>query len=526
MTHFIALAGASGSGKSTLAKEIRRILGPERCVVVSTSTLLRERWRTEGGDGGDPTREQLRDFGNHIGETEPLWFMAGYEKVCLEQVVVIDALRNLNQVHPLDEATRGIGRSATFIHMGPANPVEPGLFEECDERILTGYGDPAGQALGVLERILGPSGADCVIGAQWGSEGKGKVAAWLASSPDGESPYAAMGRSGGPNAGHRVELLDGSYFVFRHLPSATPYAASGTALCIGPGAVIDLEVLKREICHIPKGCTLFVDPRVAIVDENARQAERDASLTDIGSTMTGSGGAMALRVLRKAVTVEDYAPSGSFGLSLGAYDPRMVQVAPVGTVLREAMCRGRVLLESTQGMQLSLLHGNYPHVTGRDVSPISMLAEMGLPPGIPCRWFLVARTYPIRVAGPSGDLPCETTWEEVAHTSGIDVDKLRESERTSVTKRLRRVARWDNGSLIRTVRRGFGFAEQVFVVITFADYLSATASGREDLKRILAEAAAVSRDGDVLVGDGPRTSQLTWLHTETVDHDLRAGFIA
>jgi adenylosuccinate synthase len=52
----------------------------------------------------------------------------------------------------------------------------------------------------------------------------------------------------------------------------------------------------------------------------------------------------------------------------------------------------------------------------------------------------VIRTFPIRVGGTSGDLPNEISWELVRAESGAD---LVEQEFTSVTKTLRRVARFD-----------------------------------------------------------------------------------
>jgi adenylosuccinate synthase len=348
-------------------------------------------------------------------------------------------------------------------------------------------------------------GADCVIGAQWGSEGKGKVAAHLATL----HAYSAMGRSGGPNAGHRVELPDGKFFVFRHLPSATPYAKPGTKLCIGPGAVVELEVLERELPHVPAGVELVIDPRAVIVTDRARQMEREHCLTEIGSTMSGTGGAAALRVMRTGVTFEQLAAraTGNENLVLLAEILEKVSIRPVGIELRRAACRGRILLESTQGIQLSLFSGEYPKVTSRDVSAAGLLSELGLPPDFPSqRWYLVARTYPIRVAGPSGNLPGETEWEKVAETSGRDADDLRAKERTSVTNRLRRVAEWVPGSLVRTVRRNFASNGRLVVAITFADYLEKDPAA---LAAILREAKQCS-PYHVLVGYGPKTSDVRY----------------
>ena len=53
---------------------------------------------------------------------------------------------------------------------------------------------------------------------------------------------------------------------------------------------------------------------------------------------------------------------------------------------------------------------------------------------------MAIRTYPIRVAGNSGPLPGEITWEDVQRESGYPYPI---SEFTTTTKRLRRVARFD-----------------------------------------------------------------------------------
>ena len=58
---------------------------------------------------------------------------------------------------------------------------------------------------------------------------------------------------------------------------------------------------------------------------------------------------------------------------------------------------------------------------------------------------MVCRTYPIRVQSPdgqgrtSGPMSQEITLEEIAKRSGIDLDELRKFERTSTTKKKRRI---------------------------------------------------------------------------------------
>ena len=86
-----------------------------------------------------------------------------------------------------------------------------------------------------------------VIGGQFGSEGKGKVSAWLARSTNA----AAAVRVGGPNSGHTVVDGTGVSRVFRHLPTA---AVLPDVLCvIAPGSYLDIEVLLREVSSTKMG---------------------------------------------------------------------------------------------------------------------------------------------------------------------------------------------------------------------------------------------------------------------------------
>ena len=60
---------------------------------------------------------------------------------------------------------------------------------------------------------------DVLVGGQYGSEGKGHIASYLAHE------YDLLVRTGGPNAGHTVWYQD-SPFIFHHLPSGSLHAPS------------------------------------------------------------------------------------------------------------------------------------------------------------------------------------------------------------------------------------------------------------------------------------------------------------
>jgi adenylosuccinate synthase len=121
---------------------------------------------------------------------------------------------------------------------------------------------------------------------------------------------------------------------------------------------------------------------------------------------------------------------------------------------------------------LSLHHGFYPHVTSRDTTVAGCLAEAGISPSRVRKVILVCRTYPIRVQSPkdgdSGPMSQEVDWKTIAQRSGIPLAELRRTERTSTTKRKRRVAEFDWVLL----RKSASLNAPTDIALTFADYLN------------------------------------------------------
>jgi len=81
---------------------------------------------------------------------------------------------------------------------------------------------------------------------------------------------------------------------------------------------------------------------------------------------------------------------------------------------------------------------------------------------------MVCRTYPIRVEGPSGPIGMELSWDEISRRSGIPAEELERTEKTSTTKRRRRVAEFDWTLL----RRAASLNGPTDIALTFVDYLS------------------------------------------------------
>jgi adenylosuccinate synthase len=252
--------------------------------------------------------------------------------------------------------------------------------------------------------------------------------------------------------------------TYHHLPSGTERNDDAKIL-IGPGAVIGVAGLLKEIMAAElTNARLVIDEQSIIIEERDRQAEHKRLVNSIGSTGQGVGAASARKVLRTAAN-----PPVRLAKDIPELAP---YIGSVAQELEDAFALGqRILLEGTQGTGLSLHHGNYPHVTSRDTTIAGCLAEAGIAPSRVRRALMVCRSYPIRVQSPehetSGFMRKEIDWETVSERSGIDLEKLKEAERTSTTRRQRRVAEFD----WVLFRRAASLNGPTDIALTFADYL-------------------------------------------------------
>lgn len=289
-----------------------------------------------------------------------------------------------------------------------------------------------------------------VVGGQFGSEGKGAIAAFLTSHLAQKTNHPVCVRVGGPNAGHTVIDAEGETWKLRQIPVGVVRDVMAP-LVIGQGSEIDLPVLQDEIERLEDAGyqvrdRLFVDRACTIIRDEHKERETEL-IGKIGSTGKGIGAARADRIMRSAELWEDVAPEGD------AYD--------TSALLRTFLSRGNdVVIESTQGYGLGLHTRFYPKCTSGNVRVIDTLAQSGVSPWWPevqdMEPWVVFRTRPIRVAGKSGELKNETTWEEL----GL------EPERTTVTNKVRRIGEWDS-ELAREAIHANG--ADVHVALTMVD---------------------------------------------------------
>ena len=277
----------------------------------------------------------------------------------------------------------------------------------------------------------------CVVGLQWGDEGKGKLVDLL-----GETADIVVRYSGGANAGHSiVRNSDEGVFALHLLPSGI--LRDDTLCVITNGVVVDAEILLEEIAALAKrgvsvAGNLKISGRAHLVMEYHKKqdylSEQALGAAKIGTTIRGIGPCYADKVTRTtAIRMADLLdPDGlrerlerivgqknkifatlyndtepleaeaifqkclSWSKSLG---PLIVDSTEL---LHRAWGQGKsILFEGAQGTLLDLDHGTFPFVTSSNSSAVGLAAATGLPAKAVDRFMGVAKAYTSRVgAGP------------------------------------------------------------------------------------------------------------------------------
>lgn len=299
-----------------------------------------------------------------------------------------------------------------------------------------------------------------VVGGQFGSEAKGHVAAQLATRYDADLAI----RTGGPNAGHTVygwparvvktgpngsEVVgvERQQFKLRQLPTAS-VSNPRTTIAIAAGGLVDPDLLWEEM-RSTQASRVMVDRAVTILERRHRIAEETDPEMQWGSTKEGIGAARADRIHRTASTAASFWPDV---VPVRDGTGELVQT-DVAEVARNTLSwGGTVLIEAAQGYGLGLHTQYYPKTTSADCRAIDALADVGLSPWADeiryaqLEVWVVVRPYPIRVAGESGPLMGEVSWNEL----GLP------EERTTVTNKVRRVGQWDHALVREAVRANGG----------------------------------------------------------------------
>lgn len=352
-----------------------------------------------------------------------------------------------------------------------------------------------------------------VVGGQYGSEAKGACTAYLAKKARHWGGEVTVIRVAGPNAGHTAYDASGRKWALRQVPVAA-VVDEDIELIIGAGSEIDFDVLLEEVdslegAGIPVRNRLIVDNQATLVTGDHKISEISGAhlVEKIGSTGKGIGAARADRLMRKAEVAADDT----------RFPDNKIQVEDQTWLHLYGLSQSNghaTIIEGTQGYGLGLHAGHYPQCTSSDCRAVDFCAMAGVDPAWYGRYepWVVLRTYPIRVAGNSGPLKGETTWDALGF----------EPEYTTVTKKVRRVGEWDP-ALAREAVLANGGPSRVKISLSMADYIvpeihglstaqlsnpGETAKYRDAIHRMHDLVDRVQADTGArvrLVGTGPKT---------------------
>jgi len=365
----------------------------------------------------------------------------------------------------------------------------------------------------------------------WGSSGKGKMTTWLAD----QFGVINVSSSNFPNAGHSSRFSDGTTFVAKAIPTAAILKKArgmGMTCWLSPGSGFSWERIALEWAQAGKP-RVYIHGRASIVTEEHARREREGSESTkhVASTMQGSGTAIADKILRKADCALAWNDRENMKRAFDGLETE-ARIAIIDSAAFRDMTWATIgggetwLHEGSQGFALSIDHGShYPNCTSRNCTAQAAMDNMAIPPALVGDVYLNLRTFPIRVGnvvengkqvGYSGGFypDCkELTWEQIAAESGMpesDAVTLAERERTTVTKRIRRVCTFSYEGLKDAVKAN-GATKLILNFVQYLDWSDYELRGgreafyklsnktREMIDRIEKEAGVPV----VLVGTGP-----------------------
>ncbi len=279
----------------------------------------------------------------------------------------------------------------------------------------------------------------CVIGLQWGDEGKGKIVDFIAERADVVIRYC-----GGANAGHTVRI-GGEKYSTHLLPVGV--LRPGKMNIIGNGVVLDPAVLFREIDGLaargvavtPANLRISYKTHLVMPHHMQEDASREQSSegTAIGTTRRGIGPSYADKMhrataFRVADLVDETKLKHRIGQVVGEknkvlralYDlPPMDwkqvfelyrdfgrRIAPfvddtTFLLLQYASEGKRMVFEGAHAVLLDVDHGTYPFVTSSNCSGLGVYTGAGVPPQMVQNFLGVIKAYSTRVGG--GPFPTE-----------------------------------------------------------------------------------------------------------------------
>ncbi len=316
----------------------------------------------------------------------------------------------------------------------------------------------------------------CVIGLQWGDEGKGKIIDIMAKDFDVIVRY-----QGGGNAGHTLIIGD-EKFVFHLIPSGILH--QDKKCVIGNGIVLDPKLLLDEIDGLAKknfnvNGNLFVSDRAHVVFPYHKKLdllqEKQKGNSMIGTTGRGIGPCYTDKISREGIRVAELMHKEYFKEKLkknveeknrifvNVFNDEPVsweeifeeyctyadKMSPFVCDTVDLMAKAindnqKILFEGAQGTLLDVDFGTYPFTTSSNSAAGGVSSGIGVSPKQIHNIIGITKAYTTRVG--SGPFPTEVEGEQGEHI------RIKGGEFGSTTGRPRRCGWFDAVAIQHSVR--------------------------------------------------------------------------
>jgi len=277
-------------------------------------------------------------------------------------------------------------------------------------------------------------GVTCVLGSQWGDEGKGKLVDILAEDADIVARF-----NGGANAGHTLVVGDKKY-AFHLLPCGLLYPHAMNV--IGNGCVVNIQSMFEELKSLDDSGIdytgrLFLSNRAHLLFEFHKTVdgiqETNRAGSNIGTTKKGIGPCYSSKATRNGVRAGELLNWNTFKQSYNElcdyheqkfdfHHDRTAELEHIESLrervlpmikdtvvyVNQSLQEGKsVLAEGANACLLDADFGTYPMVTSSSTTAGGICTGLGLSPKRVGDLIGVAKAYTTRVG--SGPFPTELT---------------------------------------------------------------------------------------------------------------------
>lgn len=331
--------------------------------------------------------------------------------------------------------------------------------------------------------------ASVLVDGQYGSTGKGLLAAYLASQPQNRVDFAVTNASA--NAGHWTKFADPDKrdFVCFHIPTFGVVQESAE-IYLNAGAIIDPDILFQEIETLGiSRRRIKIHPNAAVIEGLDKDLEnfKGSYAEAISSTRKGVGSALARKVTRSA--------------GLAKADPRLqefIGVVPLNSLLNRG---ARVSVEVPQGFSLSVDGPFYPYCTSRNCTVMQGLSDALIHPSFLGSVAMSMRTHPIRV----GNLPGQSSGDCYDDQEEITFESIGVApEYTTVTKRMRRIFTWSSQQAYEAVAAN----RPDLVFLNFCNYVKDPQTLDRIIQSINHAMCSAGHYANILTGYGPNVEDV------------------